>query len=192
MLGHLTSIRHMPIIGGMSYSMQDPNRDKQPVWSLADRLRKAREEAGLEQGELAQLAGLSRATISAAENGHRRPAKATIAMWALATGVSRDWLAGESEANPDPVMALDLMRLTALTAVITASRRPEAAGFDEAEAVLAAVAEREEAVQASGDWEATSKIDHPEVEAWCRKYRPATADALAAARRESIAQVSDS
>ncbi|RXZ51919.1 helix-turn-helix domain-containing protein [Agromyces binzhouensis] len=164
--------------------ISDPNRDKHPAWSLADRLRKAREEAGLEQAELAEIAGLSRATISAAENGHRRPAKATIAMWALATGVSRDWLAGETDSSLDPGTTLDWMRLTALTAVITAARSPEAAGSEEAAAVLAVVAEREEALQRSGEWEASSKIDHPEVEAWCRKYRPSTAGALSAARME--------
>ncbi len=112
-------------------------------------------------------------------------------MWALATGVSRDWLAGQTEPNTDPSTALDLMRLTALTAVITASHRPAAAGSEEAEAVLAAVAEREEAAQRSGIWEASSKIDHPEVEAWCRKYRPSTADALLDARR-STAHLGDS
>ncbi|TYL53161.1 helix-turn-helix domain-containing protein [Agromyces mariniharenae] len=173
----------------MSHQLPDPNRDKYPAWSLSDRLRKAREEAGLEQGELAELAGLSRATISAAENGHRRPAKATIAMWALATGVSRDWLSGVTGTNLDPATALDMMRLTALTAVITASGRPEAAGYEEAEAVLSAVAEREKLVQRSGRWVASSKIDHPEVEAWCLKYRPSTADALAAARKASASQV---
>lgn len=62
-----------------------------PEWTLADRLRKARESAGLEQTELAELAGISRATISAAENG-ARPARATLRLWALATGVPVTWL----------------------------------------------------------------------------------------------------
>ena len=40
-----------------------------PTWTIADRLRKARESAGLEQNEPALAAGISRATISNSERG---------------------------------------------------------------------------------------------------------------------------
>lgn len=63
-----------------------------PQWRLADRLRRAREHAGLDQQQLADRAGLSRASVSALERGHRRPMPATIRVWSLATGVSLAWL----------------------------------------------------------------------------------------------------
>lgn len=63
-----------------------------PEWTLTDRLRKAREHAGLEQLDLAQTAGISRAAISAAENGRNVPHRSTLMLWALATGVSVEWL----------------------------------------------------------------------------------------------------
>jgi transcriptional regulator with XRE-family HTH domain len=62
-----------------------------PEWTASDRLRKAREFAALEQTELAGLAGISRATISAAENG-RPISRASMRLWALACGVSYEWV----------------------------------------------------------------------------------------------------
>lgn len=84
-----------------------------PEWTVADRLRKARESAGLDQATLAELAGLSRATVSNAERGVGIPQRATMMMWALATGVDLDWLAeGAEEARvkpgPKPVDRADL------------------------------------------------------------------------------------
>lgn len=63
-----------------------------PEWTLSDRLRKARESAGLEQAQLSGRTKISRATISAIENGHRRPSRATMLLWALATGTNPVWL----------------------------------------------------------------------------------------------------
>lgn len=63
-----------------------------PSWSVGDRLRKAREAAGLEQRELAERAGISRATISNAERGIGNPNLATLQAWADATGVPVSWL----------------------------------------------------------------------------------------------------
>lgn len=63
-----------------------------PELHLHQRLRIAREYAGYGQVEFAQHTGISRATISAAENGHRAPLKSTIKHWALATGVNAQWL----------------------------------------------------------------------------------------------------
>lgn len=144
-----------------------------PVWTLADRLRKSRESAGLEQDELASVAGISRATISAAENGRRSPSRATLAMWAMATGVSRSWLADGIDSD-----ALDTVRMNALLALITAQRFEGSPGHQEAQAVLDAVSARENAVQEAGRWQASTAIAHPEVFAWCRAYRPDLADAL--------------
>ncbi len=63
-----------------------------PVWTIADRLRKARESAGYEQREFAERTSMARGTISAAENGHRVPSRANMRLWALATGVPFEWL----------------------------------------------------------------------------------------------------
>lgn len=70
-----------------------------PEWTLSDRLRKARESAGLEQVELAHRTKISRATISAAENGHRLPSRATMLLWALATGTNPAWLERGTEGT---------------------------------------------------------------------------------------------
>jgi transcriptional regulator with XRE-family HTH domain len=63
-----------------------------PEWTLADRLRKARLHAGLEQAELAAQTGISRATIVNYENGHTTPGRPALILWALCTGVALPWL----------------------------------------------------------------------------------------------------
>jgi transcriptional regulator with XRE-family HTH domain len=66
-----------------------------PAWTLADRLRKARINAGLEQAELETMTGISRKSISNYENGYTEPNKPVLLSWAMACGVDLDWLAGE-------------------------------------------------------------------------------------------------
>lgn len=63
-----------------------------PEFTIHDRLRKARECAGLEQAELATRMGVSRGTIGNNESGKVSVRPITIAAWALATGVDREWL----------------------------------------------------------------------------------------------------
>ena len=62
-----------------------------PEWTLTDRLRKARELAGMTQKDLAEALGVSKTTITRAEAGevitHR-----TLIQWATTTGVPLDWL----------------------------------------------------------------------------------------------------
>lgn len=73
-----------------------------PEITLRHRLRIAREEAGLEQFQLAETIGASRNTISAAENGKSNPRKMLLNAWALATGVPVSWLQyGKTPAGPD-------------------------------------------------------------------------------------------
>ena len=66
------------------------------------RLRIAREWAHLEQAELAEKMGISRQSVSSAENGKTTPRKITLNAWALACGVPVGWLKnGSTPAGPD-------------------------------------------------------------------------------------------
>ncbi len=66
-----------------------------PDFTLADRLRKAREFAGLEQNELAALTHISRNTIGNYEGGKVRPKMSYLMLWAQVCGVDLDWLCGD-------------------------------------------------------------------------------------------------
>ncbi|MHA7293681.1 helix-turn-helix domain-containing protein [Arthrobacter sp. HLT1-21] len=71
-----------------------------PDWDLTDKLRKAREHAGMEQGQLAEALGVSGRTIGRYEQG--APVKrATLIAWSMATGVALDWLMNEESPSPD-------------------------------------------------------------------------------------------
>lgn len=75
-----------------------------PLWTLADRLRKAREHAGLDQVTLAKEIDISRATVSNYERGLVEPRKIAVRAWALRTGVPFSWLMyGADGPNPDPL-----------------------------------------------------------------------------------------
>lgn len=65
-----------------------------PNWTLGDRLRKAREHAGLEQGELASRVGISRNTVSNYElgRGQRPPKVVILRAWATECGVPYEWI----------------------------------------------------------------------------------------------------
>ncbi len=78
-----------------------PTTQRVPVWTLGDRLRKAREDAGYSQLELAQIIGISRATVGNAELGDRRPLPITLNAWSDATGVALSWLL-DSDGPPSP------------------------------------------------------------------------------------------
>lgn len=63
-----------------------------PTFTLGDRLRKARETAGLEVGQLAEVIGVHRQSISNYESGRTSPRRPVLRMWALVTGVDEAWL----------------------------------------------------------------------------------------------------
>lgn len=75
-----------------------------PKFDLNDRLRKARETADLDQAQLAELIGVSRNSVSAAERGVSKPRKAVLIAWAFTTRVPFEWLMTGSANNetPDP------------------------------------------------------------------------------------------
>lgn len=105
-----------------------------PRFEIRHRVRLAREYAGLQQAELAELTGMARSGIAAIEAGKNRPRRSSINLIALATGVSREWLetgntpagdgpGGGSECairdlNPEPT---DLCSLSSLPAILTAA-----------------------------------------------------------------------
>lgn len=73
-----------------------------PEWTVGDRLRKARELLNLDQGQFAELIGVSRGTVSNYERGtidRYRPI--VMRAWALATDVSAEWLES-GMAHPTP------------------------------------------------------------------------------------------
>ena len=75
-----------------------------PTWELQDRIARARRHAHLEQGELGDLAGLSRKSISRYETGQTTPRRAALIAIAFATGVDLDWLENgktPTGGNPD-------------------------------------------------------------------------------------------
>ena len=70
-----------------------------PTFTMSDRLRKARECAGLGQQELADAMGVDRKTVGNYEGEKVEPRKIVLNAWALATGVDRQWL--ETGEVPD-------------------------------------------------------------------------------------------
>jgi DNA-binding XRE family transcriptional regulator len=63
-----------------------------PQWTQGDRLRKARSLTGMTSREFAETRGVSLNTIVAAEVDKRKVRKITLRAWAMATGVSVEWL----------------------------------------------------------------------------------------------------
>ena len=95
----LRGVSHMSNTGHMT---MNPAGVIPKMNTLPNRLRVARDYAGLSQTELSDVAGLSRTTISAAEAGLKTPARATITVWAFACGVDVDWLRTGNESAPSP------------------------------------------------------------------------------------------
>lgn len=84
-----------------------------PQILVQHRLRIAREFAGLEQTELADLMSVTRSTISKAENGTGVPRRTTIKLWAMACGVPEQWIltGDEPPSRPDdPNSGLRIIR----------------------------------------------------------------------------------
>jgi transcriptional regulator with XRE-family HTH domain len=63
-----------------------------PDWTLGDRLRKAREHAGLNQAELAEKIGIARSSVVNYESGRSVPSRPVVLSWCLCTGVSMGWV----------------------------------------------------------------------------------------------------
>lgn len=83
---------------------------------IADRLRAAREQAGLSQGQVAKILGMQRPTISEIEAGRRRVTAEEIALFAEAYDVSSQWLIDNTAAVADPMVELAARELGKLKA----------------------------------------------------------------------------
>lgn len=70
-----------------------------PPWTMTDRLRKAREMAGLNQEELAEEIGIGRRSVVVYEKGEQSPPRPVLVSWALRTGVDLAWLIGDDPAG---------------------------------------------------------------------------------------------
>lgn len=70
-----------------------------PQWSLGDRLRKAREDAGIKQDEMARRLAKSRGAVSGWESDLHRPDVLAIRAWAHESGVPVWWLLGQEPTD---------------------------------------------------------------------------------------------
>lgn len=66
-----------------------------PVFSLGERIRKAREDLGLSQQQFADLLGIDRKTVSNWEGMRNHPRYGDLMLIASAADVSLEWLAAE-------------------------------------------------------------------------------------------------
>jgi transcriptional regulator with XRE-family HTH domain len=79
-----------------------------PAFHVGDRLRKAREEAGLSQQDLAADLGIARQSVSNYESGRFRPRRPVMLAWAMRTKVPLEWLmTGVAGPGPSPDGATD-------------------------------------------------------------------------------------
>lgn len=75
--------------------------------TISDRLRQAREAAGLSQGQVAKKLSMHRPTISEIEAGRRKVSADEIAAFATVYGIPIDWIIRGADADqPDDARIL--------------------------------------------------------------------------------------
>jgi transcriptional regulator with XRE-family HTH domain len=82
--------------------------------AIAARLRAAREQAGLSQGQAAKLLGLQRPTVSEIEAGRRKVSAEEVTKFADVYDVSVSWITSADPEVPDPAVELAARELTKL------------------------------------------------------------------------------
>lgn len=88
-----------------------------PEWTLADRLRKARDDAAMKQTELAAETGIARSSIVNYESGKSVPRRPALASWAFACGVDFEWLAYGTTPDHGPDQGIASHRCSVLSLV---------------------------------------------------------------------------
>lgn len=91
--------------------MSSAEEDRQ---AIANRLRIAREHAGLSQGQVAKLFGYQRPTISEIEAGRRRVSVEELAKFCEIYDVSVSWVTTEHAEVPNPKVELAARELAKL------------------------------------------------------------------------------
>jgi transcriptional regulator with XRE-family HTH domain len=81
---------------------------------IANRLRLAREQAGLSQGQVASKLSLHRPAISEIEAGRRKVSAEELVSFAELYGVDVNWLAQGSADSTDPIVELAARELAKL------------------------------------------------------------------------------
>jgi transcriptional regulator with XRE-family HTH domain len=79
---------------------------------IGERLRQLRIRAGLQQSQLAKLAGVTKLVVSRHETGRRQPSEETAARYADVLGVSVAYLRGGAESEPAAGVLLQALRAT--------------------------------------------------------------------------------
>lgn len=82
--------------------------------TIYQRLRLAREQAGLSQGQIAKLIDYHRPTISEIEAGRRKVSSEELSVFAKHYGVSTAWLLNEAESEDSPAVELAARELSSL------------------------------------------------------------------------------
>jgi len=92
----------------------------EPEFHAGDRLRKAREVAGMDRQTLASRIDVHRQSVQRYEEGLAKPRGPVITAWAMATGVRREWLESGKytprDLNPEPTGSRRLTHLRRPTA----------------------------------------------------------------------------
>lgn len=81
-----------------------------PVWTVPERLAKARASAGISRDEMAHRLRVSERTIRNYENAKTAPTLAVMHFWAEITGVPLWWIEGSDSADME---AMSSSRCTA-------------------------------------------------------------------------------
>lgn len=91
-----------------------------PVWTLGDRLTKARISAGIKTAQdMAALMGVTEKTIRNWENGATRVTHATCIAWSSITGAPVEWIEGtmqDTDANIQRYSASNLLTVASSAA----------------------------------------------------------------------------
>lgn len=95
---------HMGRFGGMSADVISFAVGRIPQWTFAERLRKVRRDAGMNQTEFAEQLGVKRESLTAWETGRNEPRSITEVVERLErlTGVPRQWFLGWLDPEPQP------------------------------------------------------------------------------------------